>query len=103
MGCVDGQLGAPLAYGLRLKHFHRLVQLMIWGFWSVTGVFSRHAAPPLLDKPELAFIGMGDASAGHNSCISRKGHAPTKALQKIVVNNYMAVSLDLPGARMCVS
>jgi hypothetical protein len=70
-------------YGLTQKHFHRLVQVLLWGFFSVCGVWSRFVVPAQVaaqrERPVAAVVGHGAASAGWNSIISRHGTAPVKS------------------------
>jgi hypothetical protein len=89
-------------FALTQQHFHRLVQLLLWGFFTVKGVYSKHADPPLLEKPAVAIIGLGDASAGHGGCISRKGHAPTKKLQAFIVDHYYGAELGSGQTHVCL-
>ncbi|KAI8464283.1 MAG: hypothetical protein J3K34DRAFT_441000 [Monoraphidium minutum] len=71
----------------RTRHFHRLAQMLAWGASSVRGRWNR-APRPVADKPELAIIGWGAASAGFGGPISRKGLGPSRAFEHFVRSHY---------------
>ncbi|KAI8469889.1 MAG: hypothetical protein J3K34DRAFT_422322, partial [Monoraphidium minutum] len=71
----------------RTRHFHRLAQMLAWGASSVRGRWNR-APRPVADKPELAIIGWGAASAGFDGPISRKGLGPSRAFEHFVRSHY---------------
>ncbi|KAI8475600.1 MAG: hypothetical protein J3K34DRAFT_403808 [Monoraphidium minutum] len=71
----------------RTRHFHRLAQMLAWGASSVRGRWNR-APRPVADKPELASIGWGAASAGFGGPISRKGLGQSRAFEHFVHSHY---------------
>ncbi|KAI8462195.1 MAG: hypothetical protein J3K34DRAFT_218083 [Monoraphidium minutum] len=61
--------------------------MLAWGASSVRGRWNR-APRPVADRPKLAIIGWGAASAGFGGPISREGLGPSCAFEHFVHSHY---------------
>jgi hypothetical protein len=76
---------------LQRREFHRLAQQFLYGAATVRGKWlSAQPRGPVVDKPSLAVLGMGNASTGHNSPISGRQMAPVVSLCDFVRREYAA-------------
>lgn len=77
---------------LQRKQFHRMAQLFVYGITTVRGKWlaaqPRRTAP--VAKPSMCVVGLGNASVGWNSPISRKHTAPVVSFYDFMQREYAA-------------
>jgi hypothetical protein len=77
---------------LQRKQFHRMAQLFVHGHTTVQGrwLSARPCTILPLPKPSVSVVGLGNASAGWGSAISRKQAAPVVSFFDFMQREYAA-------------